>query len=114
MVWGAAIFAIALFGFLAVTRAVFFHTNASPQPPIQNTVYSGSPISGIKIPSVTLTDQNGQPFRLTDFKGNVVLLSFLDTHCTDICPITAQELVSAYKSLGDKAKDVASRSGFSF
>lgn len=71
-----------------------------------NAPYSGSPVSGITTPSTLLTDQHGHFYRLTDFQGKVVVLSFLDTHCKTICPITAQELVQAYTSLGPAADNV--------
>ena len=40
----------------------------------------------ISAPDFVLTDQHGVPFRMADTRGNVVLLSFIYTHCTDICP----------------------------
>lgn len=36
----------------------------------------------------TLTDQDGRPFRLSDQRGNVVLLFFGYTNCPDVCPTT--------------------------
>jgi protein SCO1/2 len=36
----------------------------------------------------TLTDQYGQPYRLADHRGKVVLLFFGYAHCPDVCPVT--------------------------
>ncbi|HYA50972.1 MAG TPA: SCO family protein, partial [Streptosporangiaceae bacterium] len=36
----------------------------------------------------------------------VVVLQFMDPHCTDICPIVSQEFVSAYHKLGPAARHV--------
>ncbi len=36
----------------------------------------------------TLTDQYGEPFRLADHRGKVVLLFFGYAHCPDVCPVT--------------------------
>ena len=40
------------------------------------------------------------------FRGKVVVLQFMDDHCTDICPIVAQEFVDAYRDLGPRAGNV--------
>ena len=36
----------------------------------------------------TLTDQYGEPFRLADHRGKVMLLFFGFVHCPDVCPVT--------------------------
>lgn len=36
----------------------------------------------------TLYDQHNQPFRLSDQRGEVVLIFFGYTHCPDVCPLT--------------------------
>src|SRR5207248_2312516 len=37
-------------------------------------------------PNFTLTDQFRRPVSLSEFKGKVVLLAFIDSRCTTICP----------------------------
>ena len=44
---------------------------------------------------IVLTDQNGQPFRLSEYRGKVVLLFFGYTYCPDVCPATMAELRAA-------------------
>lgn len=39
----------------------------------------------------TLTDQNGQPFTLSQQKGKAVMLFFGYTHCPDVCPLTLSD-----------------------
>jgi protein SCO1/2 len=53
-----------------------------------------------------LKDQNGQPFRLSDQKGEVVLMFFGFTNCTDECPITFSEYQRVKQQLGDLADSV--------
>ena len=48
----------------------------------------------------TLTDQDGQPFRLNGLRGRVVLLFFGYTSCPDACPTTLSKLAKVYKLLG--------------
>jgi len=59
-----------------------------------------SPVPAASAPGFTLTDQAGRTMSLTDFRGKVVVLEFMDPHCTDICPIVSQEYVDAYHDLG--------------
>ena len=57
-------------------------------------------------PDFTLTDQNGATFHMAAMKGKVVLLSFIYTHCTDICPYIAVKVKNAYTLLGNDAANV--------
>lgn len=54
----------------------------------------------------TLTDQNGLPFHMADQKGKVVVMCFIYTHCTDICPFIAAKVKEAYQQLGPDAQNV--------
>jgi cytochrome oxidase Cu insertion factor (SCO1/SenC/PrrC family) len=66
-----------------------------------------SPVPNQPAPNFNLTDQNGQIYSLTSFRGKSVVLEFMDSHCTDICPIISQEFVDAYQDLGsDRSKVV--------
>jgi len=65
-----------------------------------------SPIPGVRAPGFTLTDQNGHTMSLASLRGKVVVLEFMDPHCTDICPIVSQEFVDAYRRLGAQASKV--------
>lgn len=53
-----------------------------------------------------LTDHNGKPRKLEDFRGKVVIVFFGFTHCPDFCPTTLAELAQAIKSLGPDAERV--------
>jgi len=65
-----------------------------------------SPVPGVRAPGFTLTDQNGHTMSLASLRGKVVVLEFMDPHCTDICPIVSQEFVDAYHKLGGRAGNV--------
>jgi protein SCO1/2 len=53
-----------------------------------------------------LTDHNGKPRTLADFKGKALVIFFGYTHCPDFCPTTLAEMAEALHRLGDKAKEV--------
>ncbi|OYT98192.1 MAG: SCO family protein [Burkholderiales bacterium PBB1] len=50
--------------------------------------------------TLSLTDQNGQPRTLADFKGKVTVVFFGFTQCPDVCPTTMAELAQVKASLG--------------
>ncbi|MBC7499975.1 MAG: SCO family protein [Herminiimonas sp.] len=47
-----------------------------------------------------LTDHNGTPRTLADFKGKAVVMFFGYTHCPDVCPTTMAEMAAVMKELG--------------
>ena len=49
---------------------------------------------------LSLTDAEGQPRKLTDFKGKVTVVFFGFTQCPDVCPSTMAELAAVKKMLG--------------
>jgi protein SCO1/2 len=54
----------------------------------------------------SLTDQNGQPFRLSEQKGQVVMLFFGYTFCPDVCPTTLGTWKAVHNELGGDAENV--------
>jgi protein SCO1/2 len=57
-------------------------------------------------PEYTLTDQAGQPYPLVSQPGKVVVLTFFNGSCDDICPIVAAEIRDADTDLGAGAAKV--------
>lgn len=53
-----------------------------------------------------LTDHNGKPRTLADFKGKVVVVFFGFTHCPDVCPTTMAEMAGVMQQLGSQADKV--------
>jgi protein SCO1/2 len=50
-----------------------------------------------------LVDQHGQPFRLSEQRGSVVLIFFGYTNCPDVCPVTLSEYKRIKENLGEQA-----------
>jgi protein SCO1/2 len=73
---------------------------------------SGLPFDGGRIenpaplPAFALRDQSGHRVSLGAARGKLVLLTFLYTHCKDVCPLTAQNLSAAVQLLGRKGNAV--------
>ena len=57
-------------------------------------------------PPIALRDYQGKPVTLAEHRGKVVLLTFLYTHCPDICPLIAGNLRVVQNELKDKVRDV--------
>jgi protein SCO1/2 len=53
-----------------------------------------------------LYDQDGAPFRLSEQRGNVVVLAFGYTSCPDVCPTTLADFKRIKQLLGNQADRV--------
>jgi cytochrome oxidase Cu insertion factor (SCO1/SenC/PrrC family) len=60
----------------------------------------GSSLGERPAPDFRLVNQFGQPMSLSQFRGKVVMLSFEDSECTTVCPLTTQSMVEAKQLLG--------------
>jgi protein SCO1 len=66
----------------------------------QSPDFRGTDITGVDFGKhLELTDHHGQPRRLADFKGKLVVLFFGYTHCPDVCPTTLSDTASALRQL---------------
>ncbi len=59
----------------------------------------------IAAPPLKLDDSLGQPINIDDYRGKAVLVTFIYTHCPDICPLIVGHLHAALSKLGPDAKD---------
>jgi protein SCO1 len=55
---------------------------------------------GIPPAEFALRDQDGRPTTLAQFRGQVVVVTFLYTTCEDTCPLTVQQIRGALDELG--------------
>ena len=60
----------------------------------------GSSLGAQSAPDIKLVNQFGQPMSLSQFRGKVVMLSFEDSECTTVCPLTTQSMLEAKQMLG--------------
>lgn len=80
-------------------------TTAHSQPAIQsaNTAIGGFPMAGNLAPDFTLTDQFGRSVTLSSLHGHEIVLAFIDSRCTSLCPLTANIMYNARAALGSAA-----------
>ena len=63
--------------------------------------FHGTDITGVDYAKdFQLTDFDGRPRTLADFKGKAVVVFFGYTQCPDVCPTTMGELVQVKQALG--------------
>jgi protein SCO1/2 len=58
-------------------------------------------------PALRLTDSTGRPFDIVQQRGKVVLVTWVYSHCPDVCPLILSNLKVALTKLGSKAKDLS-------
>src|SRR6185437_9027300 len=51
-------------------------------------------------PALALRNYLGQPVNIAAYRGKAVLVTFLYTHCPDICPLIASQLHNALNAMG--------------
>lgn len=55
-------------------------------------------------PAFTLTNQDGKRVSLPDLRGKLLVLTFLYTNCTDVCPVLLHVLTSAERQLAENER----------
>jgi len=76
------------------------HSDAEPK--LAGTIISHRPAPGFQ-----LTDQFHHPVSLSRLRGKVVVLTFVQSHCTGTCQLVAEEIHQALVRLGPDARHVA-------
>ncbi len=68
-------------------------------------IFRGSePPSGIHASDFTLRSYRGDDVHMASLRGRVVLLTFLDTRCTEKCPVIAAAIGSALRLLSPRER----------
>jgi protein SCO1/2 len=66
----------------------------------------GTEITPTAAPDFTLIDGiTGRPTALSALQGKIVVLSFLYTHCPDVCPLTAETFRQAGQKLTESERE---------
>lgn len=93
----------------AALLVTLYERSSSGAPPRESAgrfVGSEAP-SRFTLPPFELRDYDGTIVRSTDLLGKVVVLTFLDTKCTEACPIIAGEVASAWRLMSRQERQQA-------
>jgi protein SCO1/2 len=63
-------------------------------------------LAGKQAPALSLQNQGGVTWTLAEARGKVVVLTFFNAECDDICPVLSQEIIEADHLLGRRSGDV--------
>jgi protein SCO1/2 len=55
---------------------------------------------GVRAPDFALRDENGRRVTMKEYRGRVVVVTFLYSHCKTECPVQAQQIKGALDDLG--------------
>ncbi|MEX0788142.1 MAG: SCO family protein [Anaerolineales bacterium] len=83
---------------LLLSLAVLVAACGAPPTDDPGAPYAGTRLEGTA-PDFELLDQTGASVAGHDFQGKVVALTFLDSRCRDVCPLTSAELIAAWLGL---------------
>lgn len=86
------------------TRLLVSHRTQATTPTLPaNNAVLGFPMKGDPAPDFNLVDQFGHPVSLSSLRGREVVLAFIDSRCTSLCPLTANIMYNARVHLGSSA-----------
>ena len=91
---------LALFLLAGHARGLLAPAGARGRAPSAVGAGAGIPIGGRPAPGFALVDQFGRRVALRSLRGREVVLAFIDSRCTTVCPLTAAILRGALRRLG--------------
>jgi len=86
---------------LGVLLGLLLHRSSSVQGPAgtataQSAIYSGAPLTRAEaVPPLALRNYLGTPVDIRSYRGKAVLVTFIYTHCPDVCPLIVSHLHTA-------------------
>ncbi len=100
-------------GFLALILAVgllrhFIGTRGGASQPSDQAAQFAGPVfpAHLRAGYFSLTDQDGRWATLSQYRGRVVVLTFIYSHCRDTCPLMTTEIRGALAQLPDQGRQV--------
>lgn len=78
------------------------HSQAAPPPKFKSGVFDPPRAA----PEIVLPASRGGEFKLSSYRGKVVVLEFGYTHCLDVCPVSLAALTQARHKLGAAGAEV--------
>ena len=80
------------------TRAAESAVTPTPTPGLAADIVI--PPGSMTAPDFSLSDQDGKAVSVSALRGHVLAITFLDSHCKQLCPLEAEQLAQAQRSLG--------------
>lgn len=98
-----------LIGLLVAIGTVLVTRGGRPAGPAHTVQLRGPALpAGLRAANFTLTDQNGRPVTLSNYRGHVVVLTFIHSRCHDACPFMVEQIKGALNDLPGTGRGVVS------
>lgn len=98
----AAVLLLALLAARVVSRQLAATAGPTPTPSgLQADIVI--PPKSMPASDFTLQDQDGKAVSVSALRGHVLAITFLDSHCKQLCPLEGDQLGQAQRSLGSNA-----------
>ena len=96
---GLLSFAAIVVGVVGLSRSS--ESDARPAVLAPSSPFEGATMpAGVRAPDFSLRDENGRRVTMKEYRGEVVVVTFLYSHCTMECPAQAQQIKGALDDLG--------------
>jgi protein SCO1 len=89
------VIAAVLFGAGLLPSVASSHIPIPPKEPSQ----IGRQVVKKTVADFKLTDQDGKPFKFSDTRGKLALVTFIFTTCPDVCPLLTAKLAAIQRTL---------------
>lgn len=90
----------------ATAAAAVRTTGATAASPSSASLDGPTLSSPARAPALRLRNYHGREVSLSSYRGKAVLLTFIYTHCHDVCPLIASDLHTALAILGRRSREV--------
>jgi protein SCO1/2 len=93
--------ALALLVIVVIAGGVALLTTSGAPHRVKSTIYDGSLATPPEpAPALSLRNYKGEQVNIDEYRGKAVLVTFLYTHCPDVCPLIASNLRVAQNLMG--------------
>ena len=98
---------VGLLAAIAVLELTRGGTSSAPAKPIAKSPFDGPTMApGLRANNFSLTDQNGHRVTLSQYRGKVVVLTFIHSLCHDTCPFMVEQIKGALNDLPDNGHGI--------
>lgn len=99
--------ALALLGIVGTTDLVQAHSKAEHAKHGQHAAQTREEGTQVSFADVSLLDQDGKPIRLNQdlVRDRIVVMGFIYTSCTTVCPVVSSIMSQVQKQLGGRVGD---------
>jgi protein SCO1/2 len=82
-------------------------SGSNPTETAANVAFSGTETEPpTPVPPLKLKNAEGEAIDISNYRGKAVLVTFIYTHCPDVCPLIVSHLKTAQAELGPEAENL--------